>query len=104
MATAVEPKRDRRRKQWRWSAYLTGAFFLLLLSLPPADVRDEGGSVALGYVFGRLFIVLGIALLLRAIYVKLIRRDGRPIVSPWLFAIAVPLALVLAAGRAAGDA
>ncbi len=97
----METKRERKRKHWRWSAYLTGALFLLLLSFPAAGDQDEGASYALGSMFGRVVIVLGVALGLRALYVKLIRRDGRPIWSPWVFAIAVPLAVVVTAGRLA---
>jgi uncharacterized integral membrane protein len=103
MATQVEPHSDRKRKHWRWSAYLTGAFFLVLLSLPTAEDRDEGGSYALGVFFGALALPLGIALVLRLIYVKLIRRDGRPVWSPWIFAIALPLAVVGMAGRLSDD-
>ena len=104
MSAAVEPRKERKRKHWRWSAYLTGLLFLVLLSLPTADDRDgEGSSYVIGYVFARVAIILALALLVRAAYVKLIRRDDRAIVSPWIFAIAVPVALVLAAGRAAGS-
>jgi hypothetical protein len=104
MAVApVETKQERKRKHWRWSAYLTGALFLVLLSFPPADDQDESASYALGYMFGRILIVLGVALALRALYVKLIRRDGRPIWSPWVFAIALPLALVVTVGRLSSE-
>jgi uncharacterized membrane protein YhaH (DUF805 family) len=102
MSTAVQPLKERRRNHWRWSAYLTGALALLLLSFAGLE-EGKSGSYAVGYVLGRAVIVLLIALALRALYVKLVRRDDRPIWSPWVFAIAVPIALVLAAASASSS-
>ena len=99
MATAhAEIRKERKRNHWRWSAYLTGAFFLALLAFPSTEDQEEGGAYALGAFLGALAVPLGIALLLRLAYVKLIRRDGRPVWSPWIFAIALPLALMAKAG------
>jgi hypothetical protein len=100
MASAVEPLKQRRRKHWRWSGYLTGAFFLVVASLPTAAEREEGTSYAAGAFFGALIVPLALALLLRLIYVKLIRRDGRPVWSPWVVFVAGIIALLARAGRA----
>jgi hypothetical protein len=103
MATRAEARSERKRNHWRWSAYLTGGFLLALLSLPTAEDRAEGGAYALGKFFGALVLPLAIALALRLVYVKVIRRDDRPVWSPWIFAIAVPLALIAMAGRLGED-
>jgi formate hydrogenlyase subunit 3/multisubunit Na+/H+ antiporter MnhD subunit len=100
MATAhVEPRAERKRNHWRWSGYLTGAFFLVLGSLPTAEDREEGTAYAVGAFFGALVIPLAIAFALRLAYVKLIRRDGRPVWSPWLVLVAGLIALLAQAGR-----
>ncbi|HZB34553.1 MAG TPA: hypothetical protein VE440_00635 [Gaiellaceae bacterium] len=100
MGTAhAEIRKERKRNHWRWSAYLTGAFFLALLSLPTAEDQEEGRAYAAGSFYGALAVPLGIALILRLLYVKLVHRDGRPVISPWLFAIAVPIALMARAGQ-----
>jgi hypothetical protein len=100
MATAhVEPRAERKRNHWRWSGYLTGAFFLILGSLPTAEDREEGTAYGVGTFFGALLIPLAIAFALRLAYVKLIRRDGRPVWSPWLVFVAGLIALLAQAGR-----
>ena len=99
MTTATEPLKERRRRYWRWSGYLTGGFFLLLFAIPPSDDRDEGAAYALGAFVGALAVPLLIALVLRLAYVKLIRRDGRPIWSPWLLVIGAVIALMARAGE-----
>ena len=99
MASAVEPGKERRRKHWRWSGYLTGGFLLVLGSLPTAEDREEGGAYAAGTFAGALVVPLAIALALRLVYVKLIRRDGRPIWSPWVLMIAGVMAILVKAGR-----
>jgi hypothetical protein len=99
----AEIRRERKRNHWRWSAYLTGAFFLALLSIPTAEDQEKGGAYSAGAFFGALAVPLGIALILRVLYVKVIRRDERPIISPWLFAIAVPIALVARVGQLSND-
>jgi hypothetical protein len=96
----AELRKERKRSHWRWTGYLTGAFFLIVASLPTAEDREEGTAYAVGAFFGALVIPLAIALVLRVIYVKLIRRDGRPIWSPWVLVIAGVIALLAAAGRA----
>jgi hypothetical protein len=58
----AELRKEPKRNHWRWSAYLTRAFFLALLSLPTAEGRA-------------------------------------PVISPWLFAITVPIALMARAGQ-----
>jgi hypothetical protein len=104
MTTApAELRRERKRSHWRWTGYLTGAFFLIVASLPTAEDREEGTAYALGAFFGALAIPLAIAFVLRVIYVKLIRRDGRPIWSPWLLVMAGVFAVLAAAGRAGQD-
>jgi formate hydrogenlyase subunit 3/multisubunit Na+/H+ antiporter MnhD subunit len=92
-------REDRKRSHWRWSGYLTGAFFLILGSLPTAEDREEGAAYAAGAFFGALVIPLAIAFALRLVYVKLIRRDGRPVWSPWLVLVAGVIALLAQAGR-----
>ena len=103
MASAAEPLKERRRKHWRWSGYLTGGFLLVLASLPTAEDREEGGAHAAGAFFGALFVPLAIAFVLRVAYVKLIRRDGRPIWSPWVLVMAGVLALLAKAGRLSAE-
>lgn len=92
-------RKERKRNHWRWTGYLTGGFFLLVSSLPTAEDREEGVAYAAGAFFGALVIPLAIAFAIRVVYVKLIRRDGRPIWSPWLLVIAGVIALLAAAGR-----
>jgi hypothetical protein len=96
-------RKERKRSHWRWSGYLTGAFFLILMSLPTAEDREEGGAYAVGAFFGALAVPLAIAFVLRVIYVKLIRRDGRPIWSPWLVFTAGVIAFFAKAGRLSQD-
>jgi hypothetical protein len=103
MASAVEPLKERRRKHWRWSGYLTGGFLLLLASLPTAEDREEGGAYAAGAFVGAVVVPLAIALGLRLVYVKLIRRDGRPIWSPWVLVIAGVMAILVKVGRLSGE-
>ena len=98
-AAHVEPRAERKRSHWRWSGYLTGAFFLVLGSLPTAEDREEGAAYAAGAFLGALVIPLAIAVALRLAYVKLIRRDGRPVWSPWLVLVAGVIALLAQAGR-----
>ena len=95
-----QERKERKRSHWRWSGYLTGAFFLILGSLPTAEDRDEGTAYAVGAFFGALAIPLAIAFVLRFVYVKLIRRDGRPVWSPWLVFVAGVIAILARAGRA----
>ena len=102
-AVDAEARTRRKRRHWRLSAYLTGAFFLALVSLPPAEDREEGVGYAAGAFLGAAAAPLLIAVVLRFVYVKLIRRDGRRVVSPWILAVAVPVALLASAGRAASD-
>ncbi len=92
-------RKERKRSHWRWSGYLTGAFFLILGSLPTAEDREEGAAYAAGAFFGALVIPLAIALVLRVAYVKLIRRDGRPIWSPWVVFAAGVIAILVKAGQ-----
>jgi formate hydrogenlyase subunit 3/multisubunit Na+/H+ antiporter MnhD subunit len=99
MATAVEPRKERQRKHWRWSGYLTGAFFLLVFSLPTGEDQEEGTAYAVGAFFGALIVPLAIAFVLRLVYVKLIRRDARPVWSPWLVFVAGIIAFLARAGR-----
>src|SRR5919108_929604 len=103
MATAVEPRTERKRKHWRWSGYLTGAFFLLVFSFPTAEDQEEGTAYALGAFFGALALPLAIAFVLRLAYVKLIRRYGRPVWSPWLVFVAGIIAFLARAGRISAD-
>jgi hypothetical protein len=95
----AELRKQRKRGHWRWTGYLTGAFFLIVASLPTAEDREEGAAYATGAFFGALVIPLAIAFVLRVVYVKLIRRDGRPIWSPWLLVVAGVLAVLAKAGQ-----
>ncbi len=81
----------RRRRRWQIWGYVLGAFCLLLACIPTDEDEAEYGTG--GAFFGNLAVGLGVALLLRLVYVKLLRRDGRPFWSPWILAIAFPLAL-----------
>jgi hypothetical protein len=101
--THAEPRKERKRNHWRWSGYLTGGFLLLLASIPTADDREEGGAYAAGAFIGALAVPLAIAFALRFLYVKLIRRDGRPVWSPWLVFIAGVIAILAKAGRLSQD-
>ena len=103
MSSAAEPLKERRRKHWRWSGYLTGGLLLVLASLPTAEDREEGGAYAAGAFVGALVVPLAIAFALRLVYVKLIRRDGRPIWSPWVLVIAGVMAILVKAGRLTGE-
>lgn len=95
-ATGPEASEEeqRRRRRWQLAGYITGALFLLLFCAPSDEDSAENGAGAA--FFANLFLSLGFALILRLVYVKLIRRDGRPFLSPWIFAIAIPLALAIA--------
>ena len=75
------------------------------LSVLDADTRDEGASYAAGAVVGRAFAALLIALLLRAGYVWIRRRQGAQgkLWSPWALVIAGIVALVAGLGSAGGD-
>lgn len=84
----------RKRKRWQLAGYIAGALFLLLSCTPTAEDQEEYGAA--GAFFGNLIVGLGVALLLRLAYVKLLRRDGRPFLSPWILAIAIPIALASA--------
>jgi hypothetical protein len=92
-------RKERKRSHWRWTGYLTGAFFLILGSFPMEDDREEGVAYAAGAFLGAAVIPLAIALVLRVAYVKLIRRDGRPIWSPWVVFVAGVIAILAKAGR-----
>jgi formate hydrogenlyase subunit 3/multisubunit Na+/H+ antiporter MnhD subunit len=96
-------RKERKRSHWRWTGYLTGAFFLILASLPTAEDREEGAAYAAGAFIGALAVPLAIAFVLRVVYVKLIRRDGRPIWSPWLVFVAGIIAILASAGRLSQD-
>jgi formate hydrogenlyase subunit 3/multisubunit Na+/H+ antiporter MnhD subunit len=67
--------------------------------LPESGVAADGAAYAAGAFFGALIIPLAIAFALRLVYVKLIRRDGRPVWSPWLVFVAGVIALLAQAGR-----
>lgn len=95
-ATGPEASEEERRKRKRWqlAGYIAGGLFLLLACSPsPADQEESGAGAAF---FANLLLALGVALLLRLLYVKLIRRDGRPFLSPWILASAIPFALAFA--------
>jgi uncharacterized integral membrane protein len=103
VATAhAEIRKERKRNHWRWSVYLTGAFFLMVLAFPSARDQEEGGAYAFGTFVGALAIPLGIALLLRLAYVKLIPGDGRSVWSPWIFVVALPFALMAKGSELSG--
>jgi TIR domain len=86
---ASEAQRAKRRRLQIWG-YALGAFSLLLACIPTDEDEAEYGTG--GAFFGNLAVGLGVALLLRLAYVKLVRR-GRPFWSPWILAIAFPIAL-----------
>lgn len=82
---------------WAWGVAV--GLFLLLGAPTLIRYRDEGPGYALGAFTGGLLAALAVALILRFAYVKLAAKD-RPLWSPWLFAIAAGVLLVLALGRA----
>lgn len=86
---ASEEARAKRRRLQIWG-YALGAFCLLLACIPTDEDEAEYGTG--GAFFGNLAVGLGVALLLRLAYVRLLRR-GRPFWSPWILAIAFPIAL-----------
>lgn len=102
--TPAESRESGRPRLWDWAVYGIGVLLIALVRVPPAEDREgKGGAYVAGYVLASVALIVGVSLAIRALYVKLIRRDDRPIWSPWVFAIAVPIALVLSAGRLAGD-
>lgn len=87
---------------WRWLLYVAPALVWLLLSIPNAELPGESGAESAGRVVGAAVVPLLVALLLRALYVKVLaRRRQRPVWSPWIFVIAAALALLVACGRVA---
>jgi hypothetical protein len=99
MSVPAETQKQRKRKHWRWSAYASGAFLLVLVSLPGPEEQSRDSAYRAGEFMGTLLFPLAFALLVRLAYVKLIRRDGRPVWSPWVFAIALLVAAMARAGR-----
>ena len=84
---------------WLAGLALAVATLLRILGL------DEGHSTGyvIGAAFGSVAGALLIALLLRFLYVRFARR-GRPLWSPWTLVIAAVISLIVAVGRAGGEA
>ena len=86
-------------------AWLGAGALLLLAAVPSAQVADAGsGAERAGRVVGTLVAAVGIALLLRLLWVLLIRRRaGLRVWSPWLLVVAAVVALMSGAGQAAQE-
>jgi hypothetical protein len=91
------------KRQWGRLLYVPPVVLLILFSIANAAAEpSDSGSESAGQFVGALFVPLAIGLVLRLLYVKvLVRRWNRPFWSPWIFAIAAVLALLVACGRVA---
>ena len=64
---------------------------------------DRSTAYLLGSATGSVVAAVLVALLLRFLYVRLVRRD-RPVWSPWTLVIAAVVSLIVAVGRAGSEA
>jgi hypothetical protein len=91
-APGAPEEEQRKRKRWQLGGYI-GAGLVLVLAAVPSEEPDEGAAYEVGAFLGGLGVSLAIAFAIRLAYVKLIRRDGRPIWSPWIVAMAAVIAV-----------
>jgi hypothetical protein len=99
MSAGTDIRAEQKRKHWRWSAYLSCALLLIILAWPRPKYQAEGSAYAIGAFTGAVVFALGIALVGRFVYVRLIRRDDRAFWSPWIFVAAVAIEAFARAGE-----
>ena len=79
----------------------TGAALLASAIIGALISDQENTAQTIGYAVGGFFFPILLALVFRFVYVKL-RRDHRPVASPWLLVIALVISLLPLLG-ALGD-
>lgn len=80
-----------------------GLALALATALRVLGFDDRSAPYMVGGALGSLVAAMLVALLLRFLYVRLLRRD-RPIWSPWMLVIAAVVTFIVAVGRAGSEA
>lgn len=78
---------------------LAGVFAAMYTIAMPHGGSGDSGSYAAGQLVGSLVFVFGIPVLLRLIYVKVLRRRAQlPLMSGWVLVMAVVIAFMASSG------